>query len=360
MLIISLFCTIVFLLVGRACYRRGPGGSLTLFFTGVGLLAAAASVGVALTVLFIQLLLHPAITYLWNKKLGEAAGYWRPALLAFVTAYLLMTWISWPSIRKAWQLREEFPVESLEQRLPFREIPATEAPLFPQMDGELSIFENEIELVWREQSSIQRDMFRRLHESKVETFVNAPGFGVARLIRQPNPRILSRGHRSNELIPQATPNEADSKSRSLDDSASSADRLQFHRQLSIDFSHPLGYGYLDDQRRVTGFQSHRFSEPAGAEVLRLELLGLVVHPEPVVYVSDHLPAMHELRAAPTRSPDEFERASLEKLRLGESIVSASSAEGNRMLGAIRSGTRCVTCQGGRRGDLLGAFSYQWR
>ena len=360
MLIISLVCSIVFLLVGRACYRRGPGGSITLYFTGVCLLAAPTYIGVGLTVLFIQILLHATITHLWNKKFGEAAGYWRPALLAFATAYLLMTLISLPSIRKAWQLREEFPVESLEARLPFREIPATDAPLSPELDDELSSFEYEIETVSRQQAWIQRENLRRLHESKVRDFVDAPGFGVARLIRQPNPRLLSRGHRSNELIPQATAIQFESKRRSLADSASSADRLQFHRQQTIDFSHPLGYGLLDDQRRVTGFQSHRFSEPAGAEVLRLELLGLVVHPEPVVYVSDHLPAMHELSGAPTRSPDEFERTSLEKLRSGESIVWAGSTGGNRMLGAIRSGSRCVTCHGGRRGDLLGAFSYQWR
>ena len=51
------------------------------------------------------------------------------------------------------------------------------------------------------------------------------------------------------------------------------------------------------------------------------------------------------------------RTSLEKLRAGEDLVVADAGVNLRILGAIRSARQCVDCHGGKRGDLLGAFSY---
>ena len=51
------------------------------------------------------------------------------------------------------------------------------------------------------------------------------------------------------------------------------------------------------------------------------------------------------------------RTILEKLRGGEDLVVADAGVNLRMLGAIRSAEKCVDCHGGKRGDLLGAFSY---
>jgi hypothetical protein len=80
----------------------------------------------------------------------------------------------------------------------------------------------------------------------------------------------------------------------------------------------------------------------------------------VVYVSENLPRMEELRGAPTRPLDGFEASALEKLRRGEALLVADAPGGVRMLGALRSVKQCVDCHGGERGDLLGAFSYTLR
>src|SRR5262249_24914209 len=89
----------------------------------------------------------------------------------------------------------------------------------------------------------------------------------------------------------------------------------------------------------------------------LDLLGIVVHADPVVYVTDNLPRMDELRGAPTRPLDDFEQAGLKALRAGDDLFIRDRVEGRRVLGAIRSAEQCVDCHGGERGYLLGAFSY---
>ena len=69
----------------------------------------------------------------------------------------------------------------------------------------------------------------------------------------------------------------------------------------------------------------------------------------------HLPAMGELRAAPTRSLDKFESLGLTAVRHGDDLFISRDGETIRMIGAIRSTKQCVACHGGERGDLLGRF-----
>ena len=139
------------------------------------------------------------------------------------------------------------------------------------------------------------------------------------------------------------------------------DLISLHGQGLLDFVNPGGFGYVKDRRHVAGFLPHAFSEVPGLatrwKVDRLDLIGLLLHPEPVAYVSDRLPAMQELRAAPTRKLDGFEAAGLEVIRSGQLLYIGSHDGRARMIGAIRSAKQCVGCHGGERGDLLGAFSY---
>jgi hypothetical protein len=132
----------------------------------------------------------------------------------------------------------------------------------------------------------------------------------------------------------------------------------------LDFVNPRGFGYFKDRRHVTGFETHRFSQvPASAnrwKVQTLELVSLLLHDEPEVYVSSHLPRMDRLQGVPTRPLDRFEEFGLDALRHGEDIFTTKVVEGARMLGAVRSTRQCVDCHGGETGALLGAFSYTLR
>jgi len=115
---------------------------------------------------------------------------------------------------------------------------------------------------------------------------------------------------------------------------------------------------------VAGFQAHAFSQMprfnySPWHVHTVELVSLLKHDPPAVYVSDNLPRMEELRDAPTRELESFELAALDKLRSGEGlVVEPDPGVMLRMVGAIRAGRQCLDCHQGPRGALLGAFTYR--
>jgi hypothetical protein len=108
---------------------------------------------------------------------------------------------------------------------------------------------------------------------------------------------------------------------------------------------------------VVGFQPHGFSEPPPPPRMltlrKLDLIGLVMHDEPIAYVSNNLPSMEELADAPTRPLDEFETDGLKALQRGEDLYVRKAPDMVRLLGSVRSGKQCVSCHGGRRGTCSG-------
>ena len=138
----------------------------------------------------------------------------------------------------------------------------------------------------------------------------------------------------------------------------------------LDFSNPEGFGYVRDRDHVAGFQEHRFrTRPeavrsrggaGGWEITRLELVSLLKHEEPGVYLSEHLPRMDELRDAPVRPLNAFERIALKDLESGKDLKAQSGGDIILMLGSIRAIKHCLDCHDAQRGDLLGAFSYRLR
>jgi hypothetical protein len=96
------------------------------------------------------------------------------------------------------------------------------------------------------------------------------------------------------------------------------------------------------------------------QIYRLELVGLLKHKEPAVYLSDFLPRMDQLRKAKTRPPTAFEQRALCQVQAGDDLVVEASANQIRMMGSLRAAKQCLACHHARRGDLLGTFSYQLR
>jgi hypothetical protein len=256
------------------------------------------------------------------------------------------------------ELRGQFPYVSMEERLP---------PLKPHREtatryDDLALVELEDSLDATHQQDGHRQDLEQLHEHTVETFVSRPGFGVVRMVGV-SKWTLNLGKRSDSPIPQPSPEGQTALSTGLDLAGlERADLVhegsQLHRASILDFVE--GLGFVKDRRHVAGFQEHRFSEvPAGDswQVRTLDLVSLVLHEQPVAYVSANLPKMDELRDAPTRPLDTFEFAGLETIRRGKELFVRGTPDGVRMLGAIRAAKQCIECHGGERGDLLGAFSY---
>jgi hypothetical protein len=70
--------------------------------------------------------------------------------------------------------------------------------------------------------------------------------------------------------------------------------------------------------------------------------------------------MDELRDAPSRKPRAFEASAVTRLRNGEDLVTHQNSSQLFVVGSLRAGEQCLDCHQGRRGDLLGAFSYEFR
>ncbi len=287
---------------------------------------------------------------------GRGRRLYVPAsVVATLVAYGITTWFA---VEREERLRQQFPIESLEDRLPPRPTTGRPAPADPdRLDYLESTFDRENFL-----ADIRDRNLRRLHEDRVGQFANSYGFGVGRMSSL-NEYTLERGLRNGPPVPQPGPGPDRSPPDKWEPVAGSGfDHL--HTASVLDFLNPAGFGRFESRGRVIGFQRHGFSkvpDPADTwKVGTIDLIGLLLHPTPVAYVSANLPRMDELRGAPTRPLDPFETAGLEALAGGNDLFVRGSDRQVRMLGAVRSTKQCLGCHGGDRGDLLGAFSYTLR
>lgn len=260
-------------------------------------------------------------------------------------------------------LQKEFPYVSIKGRLPSLTTMHADSPLPPATADHLVGLEDRLEQDNRKWIIRYRtDSLRAIHEETMKVFVDQQGFGVTRMggMRK---WLLRGGARQRSPIPQpGTPSPSPWIAQSLQHQQDATDGLRsLHDASLLDFVNPVGFGFIKDRQHVAGFLEHQVSEmPAAPErwaLHSLDLIGLVIHKEPVAYLSENLPRMDELRAAPTRSLDEFETAGLAALRRGDDLFVRDQGQDRRMLGAIRVMRQCLACHGGERGNLLGAFSY---
>jgi len=317
--------------------------------------------------MFLPAVALQALLLVVAAAVAQLAGWrgWRSVAMscaATLAAYVIVGGFAFHQLS---QLRDQVPYVSMEERLPAPKAsgqPLSAAALQHLDDMEVNPFG---EADGHVDAGLRRIKYiEQLHEHTVEAFANQPGFGVGRMT--PSRWMLSLG--DVQPIPQPGTRVTFTWSTgTLEEpgpgwgTGEAEKSWQTHQAGIVDFANPGGFGLVKDRHHVAGFQGHQFSKPPRATdswVLRtLDLVGLVVNDRPVVYISDHLPSMDELRAAPRRPLDDFETLGLAALRNGDDLFMRQNNEGRRLLGAIRNARRCLECHGGERGDLLGAFSY---
>ncbi len=322
-----------------------------LFLGGSGFLAAVFP-PVGWLALFL-----PVSLLIWKSTRRGPRLFLGLSLVATVVAFAIPSVSGYRAEQGFARLRARYPFESMEGRSPLVKASAREHSLSRASLDRLER-QDQVSERWNRRGEV----FRRLHEDSVGLFVRNFGFGVGRMIPlipsesnlkiaglsilQPGPRITRTG----------SPGEWGQPIASL-----MGEYDQLHDDSIIEFLEPRSFGYVKDRNHVAGFTPHQFlGLPDRSEWLKLQtldLVGLLLHEEPRVYVSENLPRMDELRAAPTRPLDPFESVALASLQRGEDLWIVSDSGNIRMLGAIRSTKQCVVCHGGERGDLLGAFSY---
>ena len=252
---------------------------------------------------------------------------------------------------------DAYPLQPLKGRLPRRADKAN-AQLSSEAEADLKEFETVADGRFNRTWAI-----KDVHDEAVKRFSNTQGQGVGRILIFSKEMIDSL-KRSDEV-----PLQPEIVGTTVDEPAATAERVEdalksLHRAGIGDFASPQDFGYVtDDGKQAAGFIPHRFTKTPPADprlrLKRIDLVGLLLHPKPVVYVSDKLPRMEELTAAPTRPLDGFEAKSIDALRKGESLVLHEENAGLRMVGAIRAATQCTACHEVQRGELLAAFSYRF-
>ncbi len=360
MLFLSLIVSTVLLLIANLLARRSGNATATIIGSSMAFVVLPFFTMCLLPAVALQGLLLCVAVIFCRIAHGGYSRFWLLSCWATLLAYGLAGILVAQSEREYARLRALYPYESMEARLPRPRTSPEDRPLLADANLRLARVEEKLP----DHAYGFRDyQLEKLHEHTVDLFVNSPGFGIARMSYPSEWSLASNWGR--KLIPdqpgsrfRAIWSPGEHQRLSVGDEAPLGDLLE---ESILDFVNYQGFGYFKDRRHVSGFRVHAFRQtpkPARHWKLQaLELVSLLLHDDPEVYVSSKLPQMNKLHNVPTRPLDGFESFGLSQLHKGEDLFTSQSGEGVRMLGAIRSTRQCVACHDRERGDLLGAFSY---
>ncbi len=266
-------------------------------------------------------------------------------------------------MRELSALKVRFPFESLRNRLAFENgsasaEPTPDQPILLVSTVATHLDEQDQRLDTRYRYASRAWALQQLHENTAQHFARAAGFG---LMRMPSVRweLVRFEPRTPIRLPVpvafSSPQPADPLLQSL------------HSSTFINFIDPERTPYIRSRDEVAGFEAHLVSSIEGEgpkpkrdpdwQVVRLELVSLLRHTEPRVYIAENLPEMDKLADVPNRPLNAFEQGALPQLATQQDVVVNQTSDRIEMLGALRAGNKCLECHQGERGKLLGAFSY---
>ena len=381
MIVAVLFIAVLQLAVAGRCYAdRGQPGSVatsaTLFGFAflLGLCVFLSPISLAQLAILIGIGFILARRKLPTRTFLTASAATTAAIFLAVGLWNVMAWS---------RAGADYPLVSIADRLRYEDRRAkhVERTSEAEMHGaELSSDQlarlEQMYAPWQ-YARTRTTSLRLMHATHVEQFIESPGFGVGRNVR-PSPEWVRLRERASEPIPQPLVSSLPARSASGTEASpmvldanvpgiTSANGFEFHESALQDFASPDRFGYVRSREQVAGFEPHHFSQlpaPDKSEprwrTVRVELVSLLKHDRPMVYVSKNLPRMDELRNAPVRPLDAFEQTALAALEHGEEVVSQTHGDRLRMLGAVRAVQQCLDCHQVKRGAMLGAFSYELR
>ena len=300
------------------------------------------------------------------------------SMASMAAIYGFLSLIALPQHVEQEALRTEFPMTSLAPRLAY-EAEANALPE-PQLAETVKQRMQEHETKVRADSPISFTVFTsrgsslfKLHELHRDSFVNASGFGISRMpMRATREDIVLPPVAPVTLpppyVPEVSPDQAADFPLAASKTPAQETLQTLHHAGHGDFLDPGRMGYVRDRENVAGFVGHGFSQTPAVkddaaeleqwQLVKLELVSLLKHAEPVAYVSESLPQMDHLQDAPTRPLNTFERQAIEQLRADKDLVVDSQPARVRMVGSLRATNDCRACHQVPRGTLLGAFTYE--
>ncbi|HKA05936.1 MAG TPA: hypothetical protein VKD71_01680 [Gemmataceae bacterium] len=271
------------------------------------------------------------------------------------------------SARMEADARKKLAFESLTERLPKGKPVSPTRPIGPEAKERWERLDNEL-ATWQ---MPRAKLLQELHEKTRKFFVESPGEGAMRRQLTPEEILLDEFNGAAGTTDQPG-EQADfplSPGEPLSRVEPNRDFYHYHSDGVSNFLYPRGFGHVQDRAHVAGFKSHGFRSDAypawrvenwSWRFQYIQLVGILSHETPVVYLTDQLPSMEQVRQGKTRPLDLFEEAALPALREGEDLFLASKGENVRMMGALRATKTCQQCHDAEVGDLLGAFTYTLR
>jgi hypothetical protein len=266
-------------------------------------------------------------------------------------------------MRELAALKASYPFEPLTERLAFEDESQSARPTQTQPIGLTPAIATKLD----EQDERLRPRhfgravaLQQLHENTATQFARAAGFGFMRM-----PSVRAQYVRLDPRTPLKLP--APVSVASLNPTNALLEPL--HVSAVYNFVEPNRMAYARNRDEVSGFESHGLStlerydccntsHQPDWQITRLELVSLMRHTEPRVYVAASLPEMDKLADVPNRPLNKFEQSALPQLAVQQDVVVNQLPDRIEMLGALRAGETCLECHHGDRGKLLGAFSYE--
>ncbi len=287
------------------------------------------------------------------------------------------------------RLRKKYAYQSVVKRLAYesgRAQPRANAVISDQQKERLQARDAVLQPILSSPNfnRIRSESLRMLHEDEAEKFARRQGFGYSRM---PKPGASYLPQYDPPQLPLASADivrSADDQLIALPATRQAAQKLtlrlpsverlsDYHHAGEEAFLSIASMGHVKSKDAVAGFAAHAFNRmpklhqfekrpwyrPQTEQwaVNRLELVSLLKHKEPAVYMSEHLPRMEDLVEAKTRRLHGFENSALKRLQEGEDVVAKSTLNRIEMLGALRASKQCMQCHNVKYGQLLGAFSY---
>jgi hypothetical protein len=327
------------------------GGALIGFFLAIGLL-----------IYFLHALVNLLVCGVLLSAKVRPRTFGLGLVAAAAVVYAHSFWNGAAAIRKLAALKLRHPFESLDERLSFernlkpaRSDDNNGTSLSRRVTANLYNFDGHLE----ERYFRRTWALRELHEETNRHFTRAAGFGFMRM-PSVSEYVLRLEPRPELNMPLAVDLTTPKPTRS--------ELFGKHQAAVLDFVEPDRLGYVKPQRRAAGFEAHGFASlpeqlsgddrKAQWQIARLELVSLLRHDEPRVYIAATLPQMDQLDDVPHRPLNAFEDGALPKLISSKDLVLDSQPKRIQMLGSIRAASKCIECHEGPRGKLLGAFSYE--
>jgi hypothetical protein len=274
-----------------------------------------------------------------------------------------LVWLFWeriePSRRKEAEAREKLAFESVVGRMPKGKPISLPKP----QDAKTQAYWQEMDVLFG--NGMRTNLLKELHERTHRFFVKSPGQGPSRAVWSDEDFLLNEFPRKDTPQPGPPADFPLSPGEKLEQTKSNDDFRGLHRVNLFGFLYPDGFGYVKDRDHVAGFESHGFRwsqtpEKSRWRVDHIQLVGILTQAQPIVYLTDKMPSMDQIRHGKTRGLDFFEEVALPKLCEGEDLYIVQKNDTIRMLGAIRATKTCQKCHDAEIGDLLGAFSYTLR